>query len=584
MRRSFIIVVAILVIAIALIVTYDRKNKEQRITQYDEISTQAQPYTWRAVSLRVLNDVAKGISAGEYSDDVSRLCGVTKLHGFVVDLGEASKEGDIILLGEVDPDLPSLYLDDFVVALRNAWRKYARLEGNTYYYSVPGCSIDPDSKTLIELQQIARTIFGSSSEGKSEEVIQKWKRVGAKPQKVRVMGVPSDSHFAKVMVDADYYAKRLVDGSESLNIKGFVSLVDMNLNKAKEDIINHRPISIPTQCLNRFWFFPGENDYVEDQGVVLINRCEVTLLTEQEFITHSGDIAGSGMADPFAQKFAENFTERYEQIAYEKPIYAELESLFRFVSLAQAMKFRDAISQTGIDLDFLMTQYAISETQVPQTLPGIANVKEFSHKANIPGGMSIAYLCLPSCGGVSIDIKASNGDFVKREAFDPTSSAHFRVRDFKDPTSLVSKLQDAEDPVSQYLQGRFSVRTREMIRRYVSTTTPSEELQKALADELNSVIHDESFYDQRRFSHIEERISAETKKLIRQKPKGRDLIRLNRLLLQEAYPEIRKSFINVSNLRDNCLRARPSHQSLRWDFPTPGRVRRLMSPIDTILG
>ena len=39
------------------------------------------------------------------------------------------------------------------------------------------------------------------------------------------------------MVEADYYMKKLVDGSDTLNVDGFKSLTDMALDVIREDII-----------------------------------------------------------------------------------------------------------------------------------------------------------------------------------------------------------------------------------------------------------------------------------------------------------------------------------------------------------
>ena len=48
------------------------------------------------------------------------------------------------------------------------------------------------------------------------------------------MGVPFDTHFAKVMVNADYYMKRLVNGSVDLNVAGFRSLMSMSVDAGKK--------------------------------------------------------------------------------------------------------------------------------------------------------------------------------------------------------------------------------------------------------------------------------------------------------------------------------------------------------------
>ncbi len=106
---------------------------------------------------------------------------------------------------------------------------------------------------------------------------------------------------------------------------------------------------------------------------------------------------------------------------------------------------------------------------------------------------------------------------------------------FRDADGLISRLRDAQDPLSQYLRGRLSEETRVLVGNYDSSIPPSERLQMKLADELNQVIKsDEFLYDEQRFAGVA--LSAETKKLIGEKLSGKDLARLNRLLLDDAYP------------------------------------------------
>jgi len=94
----------------------------------------------RAISLRVLEQTLKAGS----SQQAFKLCGITRLSGFVVD----PDSKDIILVGKVDPSYPPLWADDLVVALRYANMVYARRRGNVRYYTPPGCSIDPNPAVI----------------------------------------------------------------------------------------------------------------------------------------------------------------------------------------------------------------------------------------------------------------------------------------------------------------------------------------------------------------------------------------------------------------------------------------------------
>jgi hypothetical protein len=364
----------------------------------------------RALSLRVLQERLTACQGkGSCPLELTQLAGINRVYGYVVD----EVNHDIILIGRVDNRLPHIYLEDFIVALRNAWLKYAVLKGNTYYYSNPSCSIDPNPEVIQKLQAIGGKILGNPSTSDMEKGIEAWHKICRFPQKVRVMGIPFDTHFAWVMVKADYDMKRLVAGSDSLSIPGLISLSDMTLSKIKSDIVQGRPTSIPLSTMNRFWFHPGENSYKENKGIVIIKNCQVTLLTEEEYLHKSGKIAGKGRPNTMAQEFASNFTARYAKIAKQRPIYAELENLFRFVALGKIINFKSPQKEAALDLGYLLNHCPIPKKSVSRHLEGRSNVKHFEHRQDLQGGYKIIQLWLPSCGGVSIEIEISQKDFVK---------------------------------------------------------------------------------------------------------------------------------------------------------------------------
>lgn len=373
--------------------------------------TQISALEGRAVSLRILQERLKAcLKEGTCSQEaLFQLAGIRRIIGYVVD----ESAHDLILVGQVDNALPPLYLEDFIIALKNSWLKYAELKGNTHIYSDPGCSIDPDPRVINGLQAIGRHILESSSQSDIESAIQQWHKTCRSPQSVSVFGIPFDTRFAWVMVKADYDMKRLVDGADTLDIAGFVSLTDMTLEKAKSDIVQGRPISIPLSSMNRFWFYPGENRYLEDKGVITIKQCPVVLLTEEEFLSNRGEIVGKGNPDPLSQRFVEDFTANYAEVAKQRPIYVELENLFRFVALAKIIKHKDALGNSGMDLGYLLDSVQFSETRVDRQLPGRSNVKRFEHREKIANGYKISRLWLPSCGGVGIDITISSKDFLQ---------------------------------------------------------------------------------------------------------------------------------------------------------------------------
>jgi hypothetical protein len=125
-----------------------------------------------------------------------------------------------------------------------------------------------------------------------------------------------------------------------------------------------------------------------------------------------GRTVGSGRADPLANRFCEIFTAKYAEVARQRPIYIELENLFRFVALAKILKFKSAHHEAGLDLTYLMERFPVPQTSVNQQLPGRSNVKHFKHREDVAGGYRIAQLWIPTCGGVGISINVSQNNFM----------------------------------------------------------------------------------------------------------------------------------------------------------------------------
>jgi uncharacterized protein DUF1598 len=354
----------------------------------------------RAVSLNSLQQTLKTCQPNNSCpSEALDVGGIRRLSGVLVD-----EAGDLILFGRVDPNLPPLHLDDFVVALRSAWLKYAELKGDVLEYTTPGCSIDPYDENVRSLHAIGQQISNANSFVAKDKYIAEWKRECEKEQAVKVLGIPFDTHFAQVMVKADYDLKRLSDGTDSADVPGFVSLSDKAMHDATTALSQQQKIQLPGFSLNRFWLYPGENVYEEDAGVFFLKDSPVTLQTELMHSDRKGKVSGSGTAEPEAYRFVTDFTLLYGKIAYDKTVYQELEALFRFVSIAGIIK-EEVGDNPRFDLSYLLDGYRIKETPVERSLPGRHSVKEYSEKREESGGYSEIRLWLPSCGGVDISVE-----------------------------------------------------------------------------------------------------------------------------------------------------------------------------------
>lgn len=110
----------------------------------------------------------------------------------------------------------------------------------------------------------------------------------------------------------------------------------------------------------------------------------------------------------------------------------------------------------------------------------------------------------------------------------------FDIEDLKNPTSLAVKLHKGTDLLSQYLQGQLTTSTQQLLVAYKGIEPPSTTLQRALIADLNGLLQEQSLYEPQRFSQV--KLPTATRDLLGQSLQGADQLRLNRLLLQAAYP------------------------------------------------
>lgn len=282
-----------------------------------------------AISLKNLQTCLK---RGNCPKNFEKLFGLKEIDGFVI---EKDKE-DLIIFGKIKEKSPDLYLEDLVIAMKNSFYKYSKEKGNTIYYENPGCSIDPDGNVIKDLINIGETINSAKTE-EMHKILAKWKNACQKDQNVRVMGIPFNTRFAKVMVEADYFMKRIVDGSLDLKINGFLSLSDMKMKKIEETLKKDENVELSPFSLNRFWFYPGDVSYSYDDDIFILENCPVILLTEEEYISKQG-ISGTGKQNIYAKTFSENFSKYYDEISNKKEIYKDLKNLFRFVAFGKILK------------------------------------------------------------------------------------------------------------------------------------------------------------------------------------------------------------------------------------------------------
>lgn len=116
--------------------------------------------------------------------------------------------------------------------------------------------------------------------------------------------------------------------------------------------------------------------------------------------------------------------------------------------------------------------------------------------------------------------------------------------DIRDLPSLAARLTQKPDVVSAFLSSQLSPETRTALENHKDSASDPGGLQTALAQDLNEIVKRDPknrkklpmLYDPERFDGVV--LGEKTRELLLQKLEGAKLARLNRLLLEDAYPRV----------------------------------------------
>jgi len=116
------------------------------------------------------------------------------------------------------------------------------------------------------------------------------------------------------------------------------------------------------------------------------------------------------------------------------------------------------------------------------------------------------------------------------------SDTTFKPDSFKDAPALAQRIEQRVDPVSVFLYDQFSVETRQSLVAFTEHGENLDQLKTQLARELNTVINGSSIFDDQRFAGVTNRRPETAKLLAKERLEAGELVKLNRLLLEDAYP------------------------------------------------
>lgn len=225
---------------------------------------------------------------------------------------------------------PMMYLEDLVVALQS--NESARQESISV--SIEGT---PEGNRKFEVLSKQMAAEGIQDPRGFEDAI----REAAGPQLIKLTGAPTDSHLARVLFAADYQMKRYGMNLAEAPVKGLPSYVEMVANK--------NPSKVP---LSRWWMV---NDYdaiqrTKDGTAWKISGRGIKTMTAEEMVDASGKRHETGKVNGLAQKWANNFNSKMDELSVKDPIFGELRNVMDLAVVAALIDSKGLEQASGCDL------------------------------------------------------------------------------------------------------------------------------------------------------------------------------------------------------------------------------------------
>ena len=144
-----------------------------------------------------------------------------------------------------------------------------------------------------------------------------------------------------------------------------------------------------------------------------------------------------------------------------------------------------------------------------------------------------------------------------------------------DSAGLAAKLAGGSDPISVYLRGRMPEKLRADLAAFSTSPENDKATISALVKFLNEEIGGSSIYAN---AHANVALRPEAQELMRQHPEGYSLMRLNKLVLEDAYPgELAKSAAVGWVVKDGTMASAGSGRGVIYTARDFGRFRLMFT-------
>jgi hypothetical protein len=293
----------------------------------------------------------------------------------------------------------TLQLVDLIAALRTADKLRAG--------EMISCSIDP---TPAGLQRLARLTRGNRAPA-SELLLDRMEQAVG-PQNITLTGIAPDSHFAHVLVAADWQMKRLGMGLAPSPVDGLTSYLELLQERAKAP---------PRNALPRWWIAYGKQPVERDAAGLgwRLSRPGIQVHTAAARMDADGQAATPTDNDPLAQQWALDMTTHFDQLALVEPIFAQLRGCMDLALVTAVLTGADLLTHVGLELPMLLDDACLqlAPHQVPKTVASHASAIHTRRAwvVSVSGGVELDVPPLINAANVASDVQQSRLHASPRE-------------------------------------------------------------------------------------------------------------------------------------------------------------------------
>jgi len=346
-----------------------------------------QASTLRKVSLKGLSaELDRLRKTGKpITDDLQNLAGLTRVEYVLV----YPDQRDIVLAGPAEAwrideqatavgktsGQPVLQLDDLLVALRAAMQQRASGGAIT-------CSIEPTKEGLTRYTRAL-----ASHSGQPDEATVARLEAAMGPQQVLISGVAPGTHFARVLVAADFVMKRLGMNFEPAPVEGLPSYLEMLQDPA---------VPAPKNAMPRWWMAAHYEPLLKDEDGLAwqLRGAGVQTLAEDGVQGNKGRVIAVRHSDgSLSKKWADLMTAKYAGLAAKLPIFAELRNCMDLAVVAALLVKEDLPARSGCDLGLLLDgkQLPVAEQHAPRTIDSRASLVRKGRQTiiSVSGGVEV---------------------------------------------------------------------------------------------------------------------------------------------------------------------------------------------------